>query len=77
MATEIEITKITDDGWVQGRIVNPTGDYRYLSVRLEMVMAPPNTPRQDNGHVFRPGIGTARSADDPWLKVGDFVMVAV
>jgi hypothetical protein len=77
MATEIEITKL-GDGWVEGLMYSPDDEmHHHVRVLMQDVLALPNFPGQDNGHVFRPGVGIARRIGDPWLKVGDFVMVAV
>lgn len=73
MVYEIEITRISDE-WVEGRVVNPVNEILYVSVQLRNVLSTPASPFGD-GHVFRPGVGTARKPSDPWLKVGDFVMV--
>ncbi len=71
---ELEVTRIFGDH-IEGRCGLPRD--MHLSVPMTNVLAPPNIPGQDNGHVWRPGVGIARKNGDPWLKVGDFVMVEV
>ncbi len=72
---ELEVTRILSDR-IEGRGYGPAGA-AHFSVPIANVLAPPNIPGQDNGHVFRPGVGIARRIGDPWLQVGDFVMVEV
>ena len=63
MAYEIEITGISD-GWIQGRVVNPVNEIRFVSVQIEFLVPPP-------GHVFRRGQRLDQVSD---LRVGDAVM---
>ncbi len=70
MAYEIEITRISN-GWVEGRIVHPVNEFRYVAVQRKNVVSTPVSPFGD-GHVSRPGVGTAKKHR---LKIGDFVMV--